>query len=145
MKKLIFLTVPLLFACDQVEPIIEEPETKEIEKISWPYIFDKEDMEYLVYFYSEECGYCRSIKDEVLEYYASTTYKMYFLDLLDNEDVVIKHGGGTPVGLNSIEDLFILGTPSLMKIEDKTVSEYYAGVQAIHDFISSVEEDNFLY
>ena len=145
MKKVFLLSSILLVSCTQSVSPSEENTAKEMIKISWSDVFNKEDDRYLVYFYSEECGYCASIKDEMLNYFEVTTYQMYFVDILNNEDVVIKHTGDSPVGLTSAEELFILGTPSLLEIEDKTVTNYYAGVNAIRGFISGVEEDNFSY
>ena len=145
MKKVFLLSSILLVSCTQSVSPGEENAAKEMIKISWSDVFNKEDDHYLVYFYSEECGYCASIKAEMLNYFEVTTYQMYFVDILNNEDVAIKHTGDSPVGLTSVEELFILGTPSLLEIEDKTVTNYYAGVNAIRGFISGVEEDNFSY
>ena len=79
MKKLILLSMALLTSCStgvvEEVPTVIVPEydysiTKD-DQIKWNDLFSQKEERYLVYFYSEYCGYCKSIKQEVLSYYLS--------------------------------------------------------------------------
>ena len=152
MKQFILLSVLLLTSCGVTGSESQEEDEKKIDyddlelpKIAWSDIFLKEDDKYLVYFYSEECGYCNSIKEEILDYYEMTTRKMYFIDVIEDGNVVINHSFDSVIGVNDVNNLFIRGTPSLLEIENHAVLNYYAGVQTIRAFISNVEDYNFSY
>ena len=152
MKRLLLLSVLLLTACAEKETETPNDPPKNVDyedivlpKISWFDIFNREEEKYLVYFYSEECGYCNSIKEEILDYYETTTRKMFFIDVVEDGNVVINHSFDSVIGVNDIEHLYIRGTPSLLELENKTVVNYYAGVQTIRAFISNVEDYNFHY
>ena len=152
MKKLFLLSSLLLASCSLKQAENNDyPEDKHTYEdvcdlqIAWKEVFNQAEDEYLVYFYSEECGYCKLIKDEVIDYCQKEIYPMYFVDVLHDEDKVIKKPPAIVEGISSIDELFIFGTPSLMKIKEKVVTNYYAGVQSIREFILDVEEDNFSY
>ena len=152
MKRILLLSVMVLVSCSKTnqEPTIEKEEEPDYSSLSlpviaWKDIFNVEENNYLIYFYSEECGYCNMIKDEVLSYFQITTRKMYFVDVANDEEVVVKHTYDSIQGVKCIDDLFIRGTPSMLEIEEKAVINYYVGVQTIRAFISNVEDYNFSY
>lgn len=152
MKNIILLSAVLLASCAfKDEEKRKEPESEVTYedvcnlKIAWKDIFNQEENYYLVYFYSEECGYCNMIKQEVLDYCQKEIKKMYFVDVPNDEDVVIKRPPATNIGISNIDEMFILGTPSMIEIEEKVIKSYYVGVQSIRAFISDEEDYNFSY
>ena len=137
MKKLVSLIIPIfvLTGCrgrEQKEITHNYHEIKS-KLIDWFDVFEQEEHNYIIYFYSENCGHCNSIKNEVISYYLETTENMYFVCT----DLDVVFGSGNVIGINNIDDFFILGTPFLVKILEYVVSEYYAGTNAILEFINN--------
>ena len=136
MKKLISLVVPLmlLVGCNNIKKAEVKHNYHEIKSdlIDWIDVFEQEEADYLVYFYSERCGHCNSIKNDIINYYLTTSNRMYFV--CSDYDAV--YGPQKDLrGVNNIDDFYIFGTPFLVRIQNYTVSEYYAGTTAILNFI----------
>ena len=145
MKKLSLLSVMLLIGCSMGGNVSKENEEQEIPKkldyadvttsIHWPDIFLQEEQRYLVYFYSEYCGYCKNIKDEFLSYYLLDKEKIYFVDAI-KEKAVFKGNAESIIGLKEITDFYIPGTPFLLEIMDWTATNYYVGMENIRLYIN---------
>ena len=136
MKKLISLVVPLmlLVGCSNTQKKIESHNYHEIKNdlIDWGDIFEQQEKDYLVYFYSERCGHCNSIKNDIISYYQTTTNKLYFV--CTDYDVI--YGPQKDLkGIDNIDDFYIFGTPFLVRIQNYIVSEYYAGTTAILNYL----------
>lgn len=138
MKKLILLSMTLLTSCSagvvEEVPTVIVPEydysiTKD-DQIKWNDLFSQKEERYLVYFYSEYCGYCKSIKQEVLSYYLLNKEKMYFLDAI-KEDAVFKSPANDIIGLTSIDNFHIAGTPMIVEFIELTVTNLYVGCDNI--------------
>lgn len=101
--------------------------------INWNQIFEVNDERYLVYFYSERCGYCNDIKLEILNYYFLHINSFYFVCT----DLEIKTGPIKDLtGINNIDDFYIFGTPFLVEFNLQTVTNYYVGKDDILSIIS---------
>lgn len=101
--------------------------------INWNQIFEVNDECYLVYFYSERCGYCNDIKQEILNYYFLHIDSLYFVCTdLENKTGPIKD----LTGINNIDDFYIFGTPFLVEFNLQTVTNYYVGKDDILSLIS---------
>ena len=138
MKKLTSLILPLLLlcGCTAKETKIEQHNYNEIfdRLIPWDYIFEQEENDYLVYFYSERCGYCNEIKQDILQFYLKEIIPMYFV--CTDYDVVIGPRSDL-TGIDNIDDFFIFGTPFLTRLIENRVANYYAGVSEIRNYIAS--------
>lgn len=137
MKKINSLVIPLLLitgcTANQSKSIKHNyHETKEA-LITWSDVFNQPEHDYLVYFYSERCGHCNEIKNQVIDYYLSSINAMYFV-CTDIEAVFGQQG--EIIGVSNIEEFYILGTPFLIEIHEYVVMNYYAGTRAILDFIN---------
>ncbi len=134
MKKLILTTlITVLASCSSSETIKHNYHEIKDHLISWSDIFVQEEDTYLVYFYSERCGHCNELKQDILSYYFKEITPMYFI-CTDIEIVI-----GPPKDLLEISDInefYIFGTPFLTLINDGTVADYYVGKAQILDFIS---------
>ena len=113
MKKLLCLSLLLfLTGCG-----VAKKEEKEIEEadvtldyaittdnqIKWADIFNQEENRYVVYFYSEYCGHCKLVKQDILSYYLLDLEKIYFVDVV-KEDAVFKANQGDIIGMKNIDD-----------------------------------------
>ena len=138
MKKIISLVIPLLIlcGCKSNQTTEESHNYHEIKDriIEWNYIFEQEEDDYLVYFYSERCGYCNEIKQDIIRFYLNEYMPMYFV--CTDYDVVIGPKSDL-TGVDNIDDFFIFGTPFLSRLLNHKVANYYVGVSEIRNYISS--------
>ncbi len=138
MKKLSSLIIPIfvLTGCQaKAKPVVQHNyhEIKD-RRINWEDIFSQEESDYLVYFYSEHCGYCSSIKNEVISYYLKTDKVMYFVCT----DLGATFGPQSNlVGIDNVTNFYIFGTPFLVRIMEFKVLEYYVGASSILEFINN--------
>lgn len=138
MKIVQSLVIPLLILCgcnanNQHEEQHNYHEIKD-RLIQWNDIFNQDEDDYLVYFYSERCGYCNEIKQDVLKFYLQEYMPMYFV--CTDFDVVVGPRSDL-TGVDSIDDFFIFGTPFLTRLKQHIVSNYYVGVSEIRDCFST--------
>ena len=139
MKTLFLFTLSLLLvSCTNTKKTV--PETKELDysivetHIDWKEIFNQQETDYFVYFYSTTCAHCRNIKQDILNYYLSEKVDLYFVcmdkidDRYSNQYEII--------GVCDSNKLYILGTPFLIEVNDYKVYQYYAGEKAIKEFLS---------
>lgn len=136
MRTILLLLTLLLTGCSSdIQPIIKEYDYSDVTAfISWNDVFKQEENEYSVYFFSQTCGHCKELKQEILSYYFGNYEQLYFVET--GEDTVY----GSPsdlVGVNSIECFYIFGTPFLINIESGAVSNYCAGNTKIREYIAS--------
>lgn len=138
MKKIVSLLVPLLTVCgcstssSTSETIHNYHETKN-SLIPWSDVFLQEENDYLVYFYSERCGHCNEIKQDVISFYLKDLINMYFVCT----DIEAVFGQSKDlIGVNNINDFYIFGTPFLSRISSYCVSEYYVGSTQIRNYIN---------
>ena len=92
----------------------------------------------LVYFYSEHCGHCISIKAEIDNFQSYSKLPFYYLDVDENE-ITFKPDQDKVIGVNNLEDFYIVGTPSLLEFKESTVSNYYLGESEILEYIRSAK------
>ena len=97
-------------------------------------IFIKEEESYLVYFYSEYCGYCQSIKEDILTFASEEYFPLYFCNDIDN--FVLYGSVETTIGCDDVSCLAICGTPSLMRIESHKVMENICGRSSVLAYLS---------
>ena len=133
MKKMILtlLSVPLISCVQTANNTIIEDYSDVETSISWYEVFSFNG-EYLVYFYSEHCAHCKEIKNEVLYYYSKHIETMYFVC---TDEYAVFSKGDNLIGMTSIDDFYILGTPFLIRIYEKELVNYYAGSSKIAEYI----------
>ena len=115
----------------EIVPEVHEYSDIEQSRISWNDIFAQEQETYKVYFYSESCGYCRELKEDIISYYKKGIEVIYFVCT----DEYAVFNTGDLIGINNINDFFILGTPMLVEITNSTVTNSYAGLSMIRNYI----------
>ena len=105
------------------------------DEIGWYDIFNRPDDRYLVYFYSNYCGYCRINKEDILSYYIKKVEKIYFVDAI-KENAIYGNSENDLIGMKRVEDFYIPGTPTLIEITNYTITNLYVGVDNIRLYLN---------
>ena len=140
MKRYYLLTLLLLTGC-QKNVVVEEPTVTPLDyditiedTIKWSDLFLQEEERYLVYVYSETCGYCKMIKQDVLSYYLLNKDRMYFV-CSSKDEVPFDITKDIPIGISTVENLYLRGTPTMLEVENKCLSKVYEGSESIKNYI----------
>jgi len=106
----------------------------EVEKhsINWNSILIQNMNTYYVYIYSTTCTHCQELKNWIIEK-ALSRGDVFFVKG-SNKDV-IKNDVSDTIGATSISKIAILGYPSLLKIDSKTLVKNVAGNSKIMDLL----------
>lgn len=129
------LFVVLLSGCEKVEEesqLFESLSSSlsfdysdvELYQINWSEILSKEE-DYYAYIYSPTCFHCQEIKQEMLEARILHNINLYYIKY--NKDIEIVTERDSLIGIDSVEHLGILGTPSLFEIKNHKTFNYFAG------------------
>lgn len=101
--------------------------------IAWSEIFSQNQETYCTYIYSQSCGYCQQLKQDVLSY-ALSVDNFYFLEYSD--DVILTNNIEKTIGIQKIDQLAILGTPTILEIKNKVLTKNIAGKKKISEYLS---------
>ena len=134
MNKLLILpiTAILILSCSP------KKETKAIEydysdvddlTIFWNDILSVESDKYFAYIYSPTCGHCNEIKQDVITYALVNKGTLYFVPF--NKMIPIIIDRTLPLEKDKVEDLGIVGTPSMFLVVNHVVKENYVGKKEI--------------
>ena len=133
MRKLLFLVLPLLLvgcSSSRTEASTEyDYSDVSTLTICWDDIFKVQLDRYYVYIYSSTCGYCNEIKQDVISYALSNPNTVYFVSF--NNSIPIIDDRFYPIGKEDVNDLGIVGTPSMFLIVNHIVEENYVGKKEI--------------
>lgn len=121
-------------------------------------IYTQEEDEYLIYFYTEDCYYCKKSYDTIQEYLnyqeENDSIKLYVCNLSEEENKSIKRsyegtGGQGSEGqyfVNAVsdpKDLYISGVPSLILINEQRFSKFVvSGRSKIIDYFTELMNNN---
>lgn len=102
--------------------------------IKYQDVFTRPEEIYYVYFYQDQCGACESLKPVISEYSKNSKneIKLYQIDL----KTFIKNEPGDAwetdlIGVNSLSNLHIGATPTLVLIKDKEITHVFVGMNEI--------------
>ena len=98
--------------------------------INWSDILIQNKDTYYVYIYSLTCTHCQELKNSIIEE-ALSRNDIYFVKG-SNKDVV-KNDVSYTIGATDVENIAILGYPTLLKISNKTLVQNIAGNSKIID------------
>lgn len=123
--------------------------------ISIDEIFAQEEEKYYVYFYKDNCPYCKDCFNDIKEYIKKAKeeefVKLYVCDLTSEYNSVIKrpYEGGNGQGssgkyyvdgVTKYEDLYISGTPSIIRIDENKTSYFcVSGRKDVKEFINEIK------
>ena len=105
--------------------------------IQWSEILSQE-ANYYAYVYSETCGHCKEIKQEVLKYAIEINQNFYFI--LFNKEIPIIEKDSSNIGIDNYLKLGICGTPTLFEINNHVVITCYTGSKAIINTLTRTYE-----
>ena len=134
MNKLVILTLMtfLMIGCDKhKEAKATEYDYSNVAylTICWNDILNVDSLEYFAYIYSPTCGHCSEIKQKVISYALANKGSLYFVPF--NKDIPIINDRTIPIEKDKVEDLGIVGTPSMFLIVNHAVKENYVGKKEI--------------
>lgn len=139
MKKILpMFLIPLLLGCTKTKRTSND-ETSSIAifdysdvahlTIEWNKILNQEEQNYFAYIYSNQCGHCKEIKQDVINYALNGEKKIYFIAY--TKEIPIITNAMNNIGVDNYEQLGIIGTPTLFEINEGIVAECYTGSSSI--------------
>ena len=88
----------------------------------------QEEEQYLVFFNSETCNHCKEIMGDVISFANENITKTYFLNVSKPENKIERCSKEElVVGIDKVEDLRILGTPTIVKVENGVTTANVGG------------------
>ena len=97
-------------------------------QIEWSNILSQKEDHYLVFFYSETCPHCHEIMGDVIVFSESEIVTTYFLDIKKSETKIpIKKEIDETIGKSDFNDVFIMGTPTIIEVEERLVKANVPG------------------
>ena len=102
--------------------------------IEWKDLLNQNCSDYYSYIYSLTCHYCNEIKGRVYEFCQGNA--VFFIEY---QVGIVPLNSETKdfVGVDKIEDLYILGTPTLFHIKEKKIAECFIGANQITLFFDN--------
>ena len=89
----------------------------------------------LFYVYSETCSHCSSIKQKVISYRLDKNYPLYFIPF--NNDIPIISDPTKLIGVDKVEDIAVVGVPSLFHIYNKKIISYVVGGDDVISYLEN--------
>ena len=100
--------------------------------INWESILEQNMNTYYVYVYSTTCVHCQEMKNWIIE---TTLNRDDIFFVKGSNKITIKTDVSSTIGATRVEEVAILGYPTLLKIENKTLVKNVAGNSKIMDLL----------
>ena len=118
---------------------IQEYEIVSKQEISLRDCLSQKEEQYLVFFHSDTCGHCKEIIEDVVSFASSDIVKMYFLNIAKPENRIDRcKADEVVIGINQVDDLKIVGTPTIMEIENGITTANVAGKDDCLKFLNEL-------
>lgn len=126
---------PSSCAIQEENSLIKKHNYEEIQELIIPYsnLLKMEDFEYFAYIYSDNCLYCETIKNEIIEFALLGRYPLYFIPY--TKDIPLLTNVDDTINKNTLDHIGILGTPSLIQIIDGYIKLNVSGQEIILSII----------
>ena len=118
-----------------IEPHYEEVEELHIE---WKDLLNQKEEQYFAYVYSVTCTPCSMLRAEVISFAKEKKTNFYFI--YPSDDIPFtkdENLADASLGKNRIEDVYCYSTPTLIGIDNKTITKYSRDYYEIKGFIES--------
>ena len=112
--------------------IVEQEEIIKNKEIPWLEALNQEENHYIIFVYSETCGHCHDMMDEIIDFAKSGILVTYFINTQKNKVPISRE---IIENTTDITELSILGTPTILEIESKTVIKNIAGIDKCLTFL----------
>lgn len=132
------MSLSMMMACSSTsentysKSIAEQQEFIMNRQISWLDALNQQEDNYIIFVYSETCGRCHDMMDEIVDFAKSNILMTYFIDIQKNEvpiDQEIKEN------IANINELSILGTPTILEVENKVAIKNVPGIDKCLEFL----------
>lgn len=149
--KLTLLLLPLcLIGCSSHQKTAEKKDEQILRDYSdfssihleWKNLFLPAKSQYFVYIYSFSCGHCYNIKQQVLAAIEANIDYFYLISYV--EEIPTKNNVSETIGKEKVEEVAILGTPTLLEISDHHIALNIAGEKPILDYLELLPHTNCL-
>mgnify|MGYP003308482240 CR=1 FL=1 len=104
--------------------------------VNWFDILNLSINDYYVYIYSKSCGHCNQIKETILNYALDDRIILRFCEFTD--EIPLKSSINPYEIVCSIDDIGILGTPTLLHINNSCLIYNLAGSNNIVSYLTSI-------
>ena len=101
--------------------------------IKWPEILNQEEKSYIIFLYSETCAYCHEMQEEVVDFAITCPLKTYFLNVGEN---AVPIDSDKKIGITNYEEASINGTPSILEVENATITANISGIDDCLTYLS---------
>ena len=112
--------------------IVEQEEIIKNKEIPWLEALNQKENHYIIFVYSETCGHCHDMMDEIIDFAKSDILVTYFINTRKNKVPISRE---IIENTTDITELSILGTPTILEIESKTVIKNIAGIDKCLTFL----------
>ena len=90
--------------------------------------FLQKETEYLVFCHSDTCTHCKEIMGGVIAFAKEIIIKTYFLNIsLETNKIKKCPVNELTIGVGNYEDLYIAGTPTIIKVENQITTKNIPG------------------
>ena len=101
----------------------------------------QKESQYLVFFRSDTCSHCKEIMGDVLSFCYESIIKLYFLNVKKpTNEITTCLKEEIVVGVSSYDDLRIVGTPTIIKVENGVTTANVAGKE---DCLTLLNQERF--
>ena len=112
--------------------VIEQEEIIKNQSISWLDALNQKENNYIIFVYSETCGYCHDMMDEIIDFAKSEILVTYFIN---SQIYKVPISNEIKENIADINQLSILGTPTIIEIDNKIVVNNIAGIDKCLNFL----------
>ena len=103
------------------------------QQIRWLDILNQQEENYIVFIYSETCGYCHDMLDEIVDFATERILPTYFVNSsIDRIQISDDYG----IGIMDINDLSIKGTPSIIEVNEQMVVANVPGIDQCLSYLN---------
>ena len=101
--------------------------------LEWKSLFSPAKSQYFVYIYSQNCLHCAKIKKEVLSVIEKHRNMFYLTEY--TKDIPTGNNVSETIGKEKLEEVYIMGTPTLIEITNHYVGLNIAGEKEITSYL----------
>lgn len=135
MKRTLLTFILLLTSCSFNHGKVYDYQDVENLKIQANDILNLAKTKYFVYIYNLNCYYCNLIKQDIISYALSNKYPTYFLEY--DETINICYIVDEEKKINNLDDLCILGTPTLLDVFNNQIVFNISGSEKILNYLKN--------
>ena len=142
-SRLLFVSLTSLAIVASCSPVSDATISKSIKakqeilnayQIPWLELLNQRENNYLVFVYSETCGYCHDMLDEIIDFALSDILPTYFINTQNNE---VPISSEYVTNISDINALSIRGTPTVIEVKEGVVISNSAGLDECLNYLAN--------